>query len=335
MAVLTHVAGSINGHLRPFDLRHDLNDVADLVELCFADTMDGDGQRYLKGMREAARNSSLINWASMLIEQPPVPLSGYVWEEDSRLVGNLSLVPFLLQGQRRYLIANVAVHPAYRRRGIARAMTTRAIEYARQHGAPSTWLQVRDDNPAAISLYLSLGFQERARRTTWCSLALSHELFLQTTTSSACPPQAPRISVIPGDPAFWPQERIWLENTYPPEVAWHMPFNLNNLRPGLIGSFLRLFNGTHARHWLAFQNGRPAAALVWQTLHTPSDLLWLAASTSVEETSLYELLRSARQELSLRRPLTLDYPGGQAVQAIRSAGFQQKHTLIWMEVPFQ
>ena len=121
-------------HLRPFDVRHDLSRVADLVELCFADSLDPDGQNYLRQMRSAARNPVYLHWASAAAERVPMPLSGYVWEEDKRLVGNLTLIPFNVHGRRYYLIANVAVHPEFRRLGIARKLTSRAIQHAQQHG---------------------------------------------------------------------------------------------------------------------------------------------------------------------------------------------------------
>lgn len=53
-------------------------------------------------------------------------------------------------------IANVAVHPDHRRRGIARTLVTAAIE----QGSALTriTLEVRASNIAAIALYESLGF---------------------------------------------------------------------------------------------------------------------------------------------------------------------------------
>ena len=43
--------------LRPFDVRRDMGPVADLVELCFADTLDPEGKRFIQRMRSAARNT--------------------------------------------------------------------------------------------------------------------------------------------------------------------------------------------------------------------------------------------------------------------------------------
>ena len=119
--------------MRPFDVRRDLAPVADLVEQCFADTLDPDGERYLEQMRAASRNPGFLHFAAAASEWSSVPLSGYVWEEDGKVVGNISLIPFALHNQRNYLIANVATHPAYRRRGIARSLTAQAVEHARRY----------------------------------------------------------------------------------------------------------------------------------------------------------------------------------------------------------
>ncbi len=53
-------------------------------------------------------------------------------------------------------IANVAVHPNHRRRGIARALVNAAIEQGRSLSRLT--LEVRESNAAAIALYQSLGF---------------------------------------------------------------------------------------------------------------------------------------------------------------------------------
>ena len=56
-------------------------------------------------------------------------------------------------------ITNVAVHPDYRRRGIARKLVSSLIEAAHTEGARSYTLEVRASNDSAISLYQSLGFK--------------------------------------------------------------------------------------------------------------------------------------------------------------------------------
>ena len=156
-------------HIRPLDIHRDLLPVADLIELCFSSTLDPDGREYLRHIRKAAADPAYLRWIPGAYERVSTPLYGYVWEQDHRIVGNLSLIPILKGGRWLYLIANVAVHPDYRRRGIARDLTMRALEHVHEHHVSSAWLQVRDDNTSAYNLYCSVGFIERSRRTTWIS----------------------------------------------------------------------------------------------------------------------------------------------------------------------
>jgi len=126
-------------HMRPLNMLRDLSAVADLIELCFSPTMDNDGQRYLSDMRRASRDDSFLRWASHVAETTSLPLTGYVWEQDGRIIGNASLIPFRDKGKRVYLIANVATHPDYRRRGIGRALTERVMKQARDKRATAIW----------------------------------------------------------------------------------------------------------------------------------------------------------------------------------------------------
>jgi ribosomal-protein-alanine N-acetyltransferase len=61
-------------------------------------------------------------------------------------------------------ILNLAVHPDYRRRGIARRLLAQGLARARTLGAELAWLEVRPSNRAARALYQSFGFKEVGRR---------------------------------------------------------------------------------------------------------------------------------------------------------------------------
>jgi len=56
-------------------------------------------------------------------------------------------------------IANIAVHPNLRRRGIGRALLMNALRWACQRGAKFATLEVRRSNTAAQRLYESFGFE--------------------------------------------------------------------------------------------------------------------------------------------------------------------------------
>lgn len=61
-------------------------------------------------------------------------------------------------------INSLAVHPAWRRRGLARKLLTSVFAGARADGAQSATLEVRGSNDAALRLYEGLGFRVEAVR---------------------------------------------------------------------------------------------------------------------------------------------------------------------------
>lgn len=316
---LTAASGS--SQVRPFDVRTDMGAVADLIEICFADTMDETGRSYLAHLRAAAQNAGTWSWAAAAMEGISVPLDGYVWQEGNRVVGNVSLIQYFLRGKRFYLIANVAVHPDYRRQGIARQLTAAAVEHARRRGVSTVWLQVRQENDAAVHLYQSLGFLERTRRTTW------------TATSDPLPAEpALGLRFAETRRADWEKQRAWLLRSYPAELSWHMTFDLNLLRPGLLGSFWRFFQDAYICQWAVFRGERLLGTVSWQSTLGASNYLWLAAPHNLEDAFVTALLLHARLHLPSPRPVTLDYPAPHFSQGIQMAGFTVQQTLLWMRL---
>ena len=61
-------------------------------------------------------------------------------------------------------VLTIAVDPAARRGGVARALMTAALGSARQAGAEAAFLEVAVDNAPAAALYASLGFRREGVR---------------------------------------------------------------------------------------------------------------------------------------------------------------------------
>jgi GNAT superfamily N-acetyltransferase len=306
-------------HMRPLNVLRDLSTVADLIELCFSPTMDNEGQRYLSDMRRASHDDRFLRWASHMAETTSLPLTGYVWEQDGRIVGNASLIPFRDRGKRVYLIANVATHPDYRRRGIGRALTERVMKQAHNKNASAIWLHVRDDNPGAIKLYQDLGFREIARRTTW---GARPDPFLSKPNSD--------IQIVPRDPRFWPIQQSWLRRLYPDALNWYHAWNINALRPGAWNWLYRLFVDFNVRQWAAVRDGTLLATLAWMPQGSRSEPMYAATGPDSEPEALTQVLIHARRVLSNHSSLSLDYPADQMINAIRAGGFQPRRTLLWM-----
>ena len=61
-------------------------------------------------------------------------------------------------------VAELGVHPDFRRRGLGRRLASEALEEARARGCSAATLEVREGNEAARRLYESLGFVTVGRR---------------------------------------------------------------------------------------------------------------------------------------------------------------------------
>ncbi len=306
--------------LRLLDMHRDLSAVADLIELCFRDQMDADGVAYIRQMRRLAQEMA---YPAVLLANPPrVHFSGLVWEENGKIIGNVTLIPFVKDGKPVTLIANVAVHPDYRQRGIGRALTARALEVIRDRGNRAAWLQVREENQPAVQLYHSLGFVERTRRATW-------ELNPKYVKAGALS-EGEVTSLGARD---WPQVRAWLEALYPPLIAWNLPFSAEPLRPGWWPDLQRWMNGQSVRHWALRGGAGMIGALIWEPSRLSADILWPAAAEVNLVPLLTGVLPFAVQDLRSGRPLTVNLPVWVDGTALGTLGFQLQNTLIWMEIP--
>jgi ribosomal-protein-alanine N-acetyltransferase len=84
-----------------------------------------------------------------------------VCKKDSKVVGYL--VSWMLYDEIHIL--NVAVHPDFRRSGIAKQLIDYTINHFAGKGAITVILEVRTSNKAALNLYEKLGFKTlRARK---------------------------------------------------------------------------------------------------------------------------------------------------------------------------
>ena len=80
--------------------------------------------------------------------------------EDDRLAGYLITSRYV----DAWHVMNIAVNPAFRRRGIATALLERLFELTDDGGRRGYTLEVRVSNKGAIKLYERLGFTARGKR---------------------------------------------------------------------------------------------------------------------------------------------------------------------------
>ena len=330
MATITVPAQRASGGpLRPLNILHDLPQVADLIELCFAATIDDEGQSYLDQMRRASRDNEFLRWAGRMVDTTSMPLSGFVWETDGRIVGNASLVYQNYGSRKIAMIANVATHPDYRRHGIGRALTEGAMEHARRKGANELWLHVRDDNPTAIRIYTELGFEERARRTTYYSKPGAPISSLVGGSIDSAGAQS-RLIVTQPRARDWPTQQAWLYRAHPRELSWYSRWEWDKLSPDLWNRLYRIFVEFNIHQWAAVRAGRLAATVSWVPTMHAANLLWIGTEPNGDAEGLKSALEAARHDLFHYRRLLVEHPAGEMREAIESAGFEAYRTLIWM-----
>lgn len=150
--------------LRPFRLPADLPLMAKLLPAAFQYPENPEWSLQTDELEGALRmvNTARRMWPLFALLQKISPetrdvLHGCVWEEDGHPVG---MVNISREGSSDdWVIANVGVLPAYRRRGIARKVVEAAVELAREHDGKYVLLDVIAGNTPAYALYASMGFE--------------------------------------------------------------------------------------------------------------------------------------------------------------------------------
>lgn len=101
-------------------------------------------------------------WQPGLIARIAVGPAGFglLWRHEGETQG------FVLcrTNDARGEVLSLGVAPGARRRGIARALMTAAIDTVGERGLPALYLEVAEDNAAARHLYRTLGFAQVRRR---------------------------------------------------------------------------------------------------------------------------------------------------------------------------
>jgi ribosomal protein S18 acetylase RimI-like enzyme len=323
--LLSHAQGDPG--LRPLDVRRDLADVADLIELCFAATLDANGRAAIAEMRALSRTGPALGILARLVRSFPL-MRGFVWVEGGRIVGNVSLAP--AGYGRGWIIANVAVAPPFRGQGIARRMMQAALAQVAKSGRFAV-LQVDEDNATARHLYETLGFQTQRAFVRWRRPA-----YLGSPTVTALPPLR-RATRGDAERAYALAERARPDARG--GLGWLRPTTRRALRPSRFAGVQWLWSGQQVESWAIEQGPRFAGLLRTERrlgrLSTTFDLLVDPSSQGeLERPLLLFLLQSAREQ---RRPFITDHPvDDEAASAVlRELGFWQERAMVHMIRPVQ
>jgi ribosomal protein S18 acetylase RimI-like enzyme len=133
--------------------------VAELIADAFTNELDPRGLAALREMRVMSHLSGLLKVLSRSTGDLDDVFSGFVWVEDGKIVGNVTVQRADKYGNR-WQIANVAVARAYRGRGIARRLMEQALTHVADSDGRWAVLQVYAHNEVARRLYATLGFED-------------------------------------------------------------------------------------------------------------------------------------------------------------------------------
>jgi ribosomal protein S18 acetylase RimI-like enzyme len=315
------LASRYRGHdsgLSPTHTRRDMAGIADLMALSFGGNVDPISQRMIKGMQRLGR----LGWVGWLLGKlflPPAAYApGFVWRANGKVVGNASLMQ-VDRRARRFVIANVAVHPDYRRKGIARSLVEACLKRCREDHASELLLQVDRDNNAAQVLYASLGFKAVTTRTKWVR------------------PNSQGVSLDPGSvmarerfPAEWRQQYDMAQRLYPEGVWWPYRNRIEYFRPRELADGLGLRGSLH---WVVERDGSVVASLMARSGFEPGAwrlvlMVEPEAQGQVEEALLAKALPTL---LPKKMPVMIEHQAGAAEEVFRKAGFEAERTLTWMK----
>lgn len=329
----SHLTARRGDGLSQTNFGRDLYQIAELIEVCFSPGMDAGGHAAVQEMKFVARLWPLT-WLLMLLDRPGVG-TGYVWRIGGRVIGNVSLYPggshpWLGPG---WLVANVAVHPDYRRQGIALAMMQASLDLVRSRRGQWVALQVEADNTAAQELYRQLGF-------------VAHETLLISERTGFYRPAPLK------DVDTWPvrhrhpgeadaEADLILNRARPGAMTWGQPIDRDQLWDTPLGNLENLLGGQLKDRWVLPDPAHPdrLVGALWSDISS-----WHAARLSL---FLDPALRdpSGRQALLqviLDNPAFQDWSlrletvsGDVLVEEILSAtGFRTIRTLAQMRCQF-
>lgn len=322
--------------LRPMDPLKDLRGVADLIEEAFADDLDRSGQSALRELRWLSYMKPILWWMVVFSSDHNDFLSGFVWEEDRQIVGNIT-VNRTTPGSRRWLISNVAVSKNYRGRGIARGLMYAGIELVKEYNGTSISLQVRADNAPARHLYESLRFKEISG-TTYLRLQR-----VPKVDRTALPPLPPEVKLRSHhfDSIDARQSYQLASAAIPPDIQKEWPLRQNRFRldgqeQWLSNFFHKIVGGASATHWVV-ENGHSFVA----TLNINPGVLGKAHQLDL---TVHPDWRGYLEKPLIGRALaylhrwgnvgiTLKHPADhqEAIEVYKEFGFKESQTLIWMK----
>jgi len=241
---------------RPMNPFRDWGGVAHLMRIAFQSEVSASSLPLLPDWPWLRWLNGALGVVEAVGVETPEQMFGHVSEGPHQIVGNATIGLFNAASSA-WLLSNVAVHPSYRRRGIARALVETAIKEARRHGGKYLTLQVQNTNGEARRLYESLGFRTLEQVSEFVGVH-----------AQGARPAAGDVTLAQPTPVQW--------TTVQSLVAAHLPPALQTYRHALAGKFQvayrrsvldavgELLRGIQQIHWCLLRNAEVVGGLVVQ-----------------------------------------------------------------------
>ncbi|MCL4266748.1 MAG: GNAT family N-acetyltransferase [Anaerolineae bacterium] len=318
---------------RLINLNRDIPQVMKLLELVFGSTLDTEGQRMMSDSARASQGPAFL-WR--LNPATSKLALGFVWEVNGRIVGNVTLLNTKTEG--RYQVVNVAVHPDFRRRGIARGLMRQVTTMVRQRDGREIMLQVEKSNQSAITLYQSLGYEALGSMTNW-QTAVSRLRAIPPTlkpmTEAASRPPVIRIRDLRRQE--WAAAYALDRASLPAELNWPELPPPDFYKTSWWGQMANYVNGRRAESWVAATAQEELVGLVhifseWGQPHIVLARIHPAWRGQLERPLAAKMVR--RLQDMPRRSIRLEHPDEDITmnELLREANFTPRRTLTHMRL---
>ncbi|MBN1316862.1 MAG: GNAT family N-acetyltransferase [Anaerolineales bacterium] len=304
----------------------DLGSVADLLEIVFASELDAGGRQMIREARAFSHTGPLIHLFSPWSVGAGGLLPGFVWEKDGKIIGNVTVFRSS-KNQDMWKIANVAVHPEYRRMKIATRLMNAVIDHIMRHKGRSIALQVNESN-RAVALYQKLGFTALGSVTRWQSGNQLHPDLVKTGGR-------PLRKAVKDD--WLPIWRLFSSVT-PAAQGWPDPLQIDDFKPNIWRGIINFFNGDIIRRWVVPAPIQGMLDGYIEIISQPRSCYRLTLRTRIpnDDELTGELLAKGIREMPniSNSQVLIDHPSGEGGvdKQLLAVGFHPKRTLLLMKL---
>lgn len=323
--VITFSGVRANNGPRPIDPNRDFPQLVRLLRTVFADELDSGSRSIFDTVADSTKPAVMWRFDPFLSKLTP----GFVWEQDGKIVGNVTLLP--TRSQKRFVVANVAIDRSYRRRGIARALMDVVDKEVRRRGGTEIRLQVEASNEPAKMLYRSLGYVDLGSVTTWRFVGSQRHSPLLSSNADG------QSAVHELPPSRWREAYEVDVSAFPADLHWPEPLPRTEYRRTIGRRIANFFSGKQMEAWVVWDDSGRIAGLAgikseWGRAHQLFVRARIDRRGDVEGALLLKLLR--RMQYLPRRRIYMLHNSSDMVlnQLLPEARFEPERELAQMRL---